>query len=1464
MSAVPGPAKRLFRTLVAGVCTFVLFEFVSLYLSWPKQALLGGLVVLLAIALNRFGKSQTATLALMLLSMAATLRYGWWRVSLVIGFFTDESNHRFSLDAALMLVLLSAEVYTFCIMVLGYMQTSHMLRRRPVPLPADVNEWPDVDLLIPTYNEPLSLVRYTALAAVNIDYPPEKLHVYVLDDGTREEFRDFCADAGIGYIVREKHTHAKAGNINHALTKMNSPLVTIFDCDHVPTRSFLQCTAGWFLADTNLAMLQTPHYFYSPDPFERNLLQFTNVPSEGELFYGLIQDGNDLWNATFFCGSCAVIRREALDEVGGIATETVTEDAHTSLRMQKAGWDTAYINMAQAAGLATETLAAHVGQRVRWARGMIQILRTDCPLFARGMKLTQRLCYFNAMMHFMYAVPRLIFLIAPLAYMLLGRTIIPGYWVAILAYALPHLLVSGLTNSRIQGTHRHSFWNEIYETVLAPYILLPTVLALINPKLGKFNVTDKGTTLAETRFDVKIAAPTTWLIAMNFLGVLAAPYRLFVLDPQHPGVVLSNLLWILFNIVILGVAAAVAHEQKQRRTSVRIPVRIPLSARTPEGTMVDGVTSDMSVGGASVTVRNASEHLRPGQTLQVGFPMQTGDDTVLATVVGVRGSDARLRFDNLSLPEQETLTRALYSRADSWISVREKLEADRPLLSLWRITRLSLTGLTQVACGILPKRKEDRDGAGMALVRSAGILLLMLLAYGAARLHAQQPSTLAPQLGSTPASADTMTHRITLRDMGVLTTAPLPRAGSYGAHFVLPYTLLPRSAVMNVGLRFTPRFTGQEAMLRVSINNTPVASILEQRPTAPGEWVMHSFRIPPELLIRDNDITFQLTGASASADNSGAAIAEIASASDMVLQGDPLPFHHDLALLPMPLLDPGLQTATTIPFSFLSAPDTETLQAAGVVASWFGLLASTQPVHFATVSGAIPKRGNAVVFALSSPSGENTPAGLPILPQQPGIALRTNPNDPTGTLLILSAPDSAGLLAAARELAQVHDVSAAALTNPSLQRGDTELIGNLSTRASRPADDAPRWLPSDRSVSLTAFATHGSLATDGSAPVPIYFRLPPDLFYGEAQNLALTVSYRYNGAAVSPSAALRTYVNGTLINEAPLDATPGMHTATRRELLPLADLRPFANTLIFRFDIGTGTASASQLRAQILSTTSLDLRGFAHWATLPDLQLFANAGFPFTRYADLSNTVVVLPTQPRPEEINLFLNILGHAGRQTGAPALGVTVATPDSAIQPQRDYLVLGTYANQAAFNALSATLPVAVSPESVRVVLPDSLRSRLESTVSGLLHQDSPRERLTNDAILADAVMEGVESPYAPGHSLVAIALRDGASEQVFANTFLDRSQSSDVNGSVSLLRGSRFVSYDLPTPQFHVGTISPYAALRIWLARYFVLLLLLVAMCTLLLGRWMREWLHVLAEERLRPGTVATERILETARS
>jgi cellulose synthase (UDP-forming) len=165
------------------------------------------------------------------------------------------------------------------VLLLGYFQTAWPLKRTPMPLPASRDLWPTVDVFIPTYNEPLSVVKPTIYAALALDYPADKIAIHVLDDGRRPEFRAFCEEVGVNWTIRTHNRHAKAGNINEALKITQGEYLAIFDCDHIPTRSFLQIGLGWFLRDKLLSMLQTPHHFFSADPFERNLGTFRKVPN---------------------------------------------------------------------------------------------------------------------------------------------------------------------------------------------------------------------------------------------------------------------------------------------------------------------------------------------------------------------------------------------------------------------------------------------------------------------------------------------------------------------------------------------------------------------------------------------------------------------------------------------------------------------------------------------------------------------------------------------------------------------------------------------------------------------------------------------------------------------------------------------------------------------------------------------------------------------------------------------------------------------------------------------------------------------------------------------------------------------------------------------------------------------------------------------------------------------------------
>ena len=242
--------------VLAGGALFLCFTG-AMTLGWPQQALLALLMVAVAIWLDRSSSSYLVTLTLMLLSMYSTFRYGFWRVATTVDFFRTSGAHTpdahwSQLGAFFMGTLLFAECYAFLVLFLGYMQMVWPLRRTPVPLPDDTAEWPAVDVLIPTLNEPLDVVRFTALAALNMDWPAQKLNVYILDDGQREEFREFAEEAGVGYMTRDDNRFAKAGNLNAALERLDSPFVVVFDSDHVPTRSFLQMTLGWFLRDAKL------------------------------------------------------------------------------------------------------------------------------------------------------------------------------------------------------------------------------------------------------------------------------------------------------------------------------------------------------------------------------------------------------------------------------------------------------------------------------------------------------------------------------------------------------------------------------------------------------------------------------------------------------------------------------------------------------------------------------------------------------------------------------------------------------------------------------------------------------------------------------------------------------------------------------------------------------------------------------------------------------------------------------------------------------------------------------------------------------------------------------------------------------------------------------------------------------------------------------------------------------------
>jgi len=1468
MSEFSSPSKQASRVglvlsgLVAFAACVVLCPLLIVPLTWKEQAVTGGALILLALVLNAISRSITITTLLMTFSIFSTLRYGYWRVIQTWEGVTSAGHiHRW--DTVFVLLLLVAEFFAFSTLLLGYFQTLRPLKRPPVPLSGHPADWPTVDVLIPTYNEPLHVVQGTVLAAMAMNYPADKMRVMLLDDGRRKEFRDFAVRVGVEYLTRDNNAHAKAGNINHALMFLSGEFVAIFDSDHVPARSFLQVALGWFLRDPLLGLVQTPHHFYSPDPFERNLGQFGRVPNEGELFHRLVQDGNDLWNASFFCGSCAVLRRSALDEIGGIAVETVTEDAHTALRMQRHGWNTAYINIPKAAGLATESLAAHIGQRIRWARGMTQILRIENPLFASGLTLAQRLCYFNATTHFLFAIPRLIFLTVPLVYLLFGKVNIYGYTWALGAYAFPHLVLSNLTNSRIQGRYRYSFWNEIYEVVLAPYVLFPTLLALINPRLGKFNVTSKGGIMRRAYFDRRIALPYLLLLGLNVAGLVMAERR-YVADPAHRDTVIMNAAWTLYSTMILSVAASVAWERRKLRSGASLRVTLPAtlwleSTRSPEyNRQIPGATISLSRN--SVTMKlDASLELARGAPVLLVLGDARSPCTIPALVAHSAGRRQHLFLPDLAPEQEDGLERLMPSRRKAWRSLRNPRTIDRPLRSLLQIFLLGLRGLAIVPIGLfVPSPAVEREHLPPKSKSFAASIFIAALLHGSSLLappvHAEthshhgktsaiQPGTRGPheQISVLPVAESSRPadfhDEFALGEAGSAKTLTLERSGaSLKFFFSEPVTKVTTNATLQLGYA-APDLGPNEARLGVTLNGAEVGSIA----LLPGPSQQTGFVLPTDLLTNDNTLSLELQGTCDSCSSQSVIRVTINPASTVKIDGTRLPLANDLSLLPLPFFDPAGLQSWSLPVAFDDQPDSATLKGAALVASWFGVLSDVRGVRFPVSIGELPN-GNALVFALR---GSRLLADLS-LPSEPGpvLVMRDNPRDPYGKLLILTGDRSDDLLEAAR-----------ALTSANWMPHVDSMRAHAASPAARQVYDAPRWLQTDSPSALGSYTTDERLKLQGTGSISLYFRLPPDLFLRARQSVPLLLRYQYSGAPEQSLPAIHIRLNGRDIDSIQLKPTSSPIEEAETVRLPTGSLLTYTNTLTIDFYFaGKASVTSAKPSFAIRRNSSLDLQGLPHSVVLPRLELFGDAGYPFTAWPDGSRTAVIMPPAATPAEDETLMDMAGFFGAQTGALETGIEITDPDHLDRVEdKDLVLIGTPGSQPLLSEWAGSMPLDLSVPEMRI------NQTAESTL--LLHPewpfrgyDSVRLRSLLDGASSggpnhmDALVESFVSPLRPDRLVLAIVPSGPNALDAVRALFTPAERQGPFYGGVAVSRNGRFESFLVGTLAYHSGKLDRYQYTTVLIFENYMLIPLLVLFLAAMIVAWVRWSTERVAARRL----------------
>lgn len=1421
---------RLIRTasILLGLLGFI--TFVTVPMDAEQQTVLTLLGIAGFMLINRFNASRKASLVLVAMSVTITTRYLFWR-------FTETLVFEEFWQGILAFGLFAAETYAGCLLTLSYLQTAYPLDRKPVPLPADPSSWPSVDVYICSYNESLDLVRPTVFAALAMDWPADKLNVWILDDGRREDFRAFAGECGCGYIIRPDNKGAKAGNLNHAMRHTTGEFIAIFDCDHAPTRSFLQLSLGWLVRDSRIALVQTPHHFYSPDPFERNLAQKRHVPNEGLLFYGLTQQGNDMWNAAFFCGSCAVIRRTALEEIGGVPSQTVTEDCHCSFLLQQRGWHTAFIRLPMAAGLATERLGLHVGQRMRWARGMLQIMRQENTLFAPGLLLHQRLCYFTSGFSFMFSLPRIVFLTSPLAFLFFGQSVIAASPLAIVAYAGSHMFHSIATTSRLNGRNRHSFWAEIYEASLAVPLLPVTLLTLWDPRKGKFNVTDKGGTLEQGYLDTRAVTPNLILLGLLLIGVGIGFYGIATTQGLEFQAYLLNTIWGAMCLIPVSASIAVGREREQSRVHARAEADVPIELHLQDGTMIQARTIDLSLSGARLAI-DRPLGLADGDRLDVVFHT-CGDEIALrATMLHWEDKDAFLSFNVESIAEQAAVARLFFGRPDAWLHW-DNWPKDRPLHAFADVVmatadavfRAYRFGSVKNATRVAPAKEAPRvsDVITPRHVARVGAILGLLLASPSvtwaqsnvqltsppAALNANPP---LPQSAPPGLPAGARDVKLSLRDLGV--RGPLKMRGVadlQGVLFGLRADEVVTAAHLVVFGASSPSLIASLSQVAITLNEQAIGT-LALDPTRQNFGPI-DFALDPLYFSDLNRLNFRFSGRYAVECNdamSGLLWATVSDMSYVSMRIERLPQQRDLAKLPEPLFDRRqIRGALNLPFVIPEAATSAGLRAAAIASSWFAVQADYRGASF-PVSRTPPALGQAVVLV----SGPDAQAYLPRI-DGPTVALLPNPSDPFGTLLVIAGRTDQELGVAATALA----------TN---RAGFTGLsaVAQSAQPAPRQPYDAPRWLPTNGPVAFGALVDKADLQSSGYAPGPIRIplRTAPDLFTWRNSGLPVQIYYRAPPAPIADTSVSRLDVSlsDNYLRSLPLAAgehwwpiewalqklSPvlGMPSEVQAGRVSLPPYLLFGrDELQLRFDMrplarGECTGVPGDIRASVDPDSTVDISHAYRFARMPNVGLFASAGFPFTRMADLSSTAAILPERPNTVEIGAFLDTIGFLANTVGLPSTGLVVATSASlASVANRDLLVFGPLNRQPALTTLLRNGAVQVTGSRLTAMLPDSLQD-----IRALLLSNEPdkaeRSRVVielNDAGDGMGAVIGVQSPLQSGHSVIAITGVTPAAMADMAAAIRDPEQSAKIQGDISILNGGRISAFRAANP-YEVGDL------------------------------------------------------------
>lgn len=669
-------------------------------------------------------------------------------------------------------------------------------------------------------------------------------------------------------------------------------------------------------------------------------------------------------------------------------------------------------------------------------------------------------------------------------------------------------------------------------------------------------------------------------------------------------------------------------------------------------------------------------------------------------------------------------------------------------------------------------------------------------------------------------------------------------------------------AVLHLRLTYSPSLVQDLSHLRVSVNGQTAAAVPLDRADA-GHEVERSISLDPRYFSDYNHIQLDFIGhyTSECEDPQYSSLwARISRDSDLTLSVRPLDLRDDLALLPAPFFDPHDNRRLELPIVLPASASRDMVRSAGLAASWFGMLADYRSARFPVSFDSLPAH-HALVFATNSALPKQL--RLPAV-QAPTVSVVDNPANPSLKLLVFQGRDDAQLRQA---------VEGVVLGNEVLT-GSSATVAEV-TYPRRAAYDAPRWVRTDRPVRLGELIDDaGQLQRRGVAPAPIAVnvRLPPDLFTWNRAGVPVELKYRYTAPTAQDNSILTVSVNNQLLRSYHLPPqsqsqsggrllVPLLQSDASREtqglLIPAFQLAS-NNQMQFQFSMDVhrdanckGTV-IDNTREALDPDSTIDVSSFPHYTALPNLALFANAGFPFTRYADLGETGIVLPDAQDPAALEQLFFVLGRLGRQTGAAALAYRLMDAREALTAKDvDLLLLsGAHSNQLLEHWDKG---VALVLRKMGRDFHELARAPGPMTAQASSPDDAVAPHVVVNAGGSLAALLSFESPVSRGRTVVALTGTDAAAAQSLIAALEDESKVPLIRGELAVVRNGSVQSYQ-GSDLYYVGSLSWWQWLWFHFSRHALLLMVISLAAAVVVGLFLYGVLQRLVAQRLNSRTGA----------